>query len=258
MTALGTGHRYFTTANDLIEIDITYECNLRCFNCDRSCTQAPTKEQMELGQVEKFIRESISSGRNWKRIRVMGGEPFLHPKVIEILERLDEYRRELSPSTLIEIVTNGFGDDVVSKYPDVPEGIIIHNTNKKDRFQKKFEPFNLAPADDESFNTAEYTKGCWITEECGLGLGPYGYYQCAVAAGIDRVFGYDIGCKSLPGFDELFLEHKRVLCRLCGHFRSGSFVPPEQRNPVSGEPCSASWTAALDRRKKLMIELGRF
>ena len=33
---------YYERSIDLIEIDITYSCNLSSFSCDRSCGHAPT------------------------------------------------------------------------------------------------------------------------------------------------------------------------------------------------------------------------
>jgi MoaA/NifB/PqqE/SkfB family radical SAM enzyme len=39
-----------------IELDITYECNLKCLGCNRSCTQAPTKESLSLGDVRDLFK----------------------------------------------------------------------------------------------------------------------------------------------------------------------------------------------------------
>lgn len=40
----------YTRSHRLVEIDITYNCNLRCPNCNRSCSQAPTRKQMTIQQ----------------------------------------------------------------------------------------------------------------------------------------------------------------------------------------------------------------
>ena len=44
------GPRY-RRSRDRIDIDITWECNLNCFHCNRSCQQAPTEEMMTVKQV---------------------------------------------------------------------------------------------------------------------------------------------------------------------------------------------------------------
>ena len=43
----------------------------------------------------------------------------------------------------------------------------------------------MAPKDDHRHIFSDFRNCCWITEECGLGLTPYGYYHCAIAGGID-------------------------------------------------------------------------
>ncbi len=65
------GPEYQTSMSD-IEIDISFGCNLKCYNCDRSCTQAPDNSIMSVSQVEKFIGESITKNKKWRRIRILG------------------------------------------------------------------------------------------------------------------------------------------------------------------------------------------
>lgn len=38
--------RPFQPSRNYAEIDITYKCNLKCINCNRSCTQAPIDTEM--------------------------------------------------------------------------------------------------------------------------------------------------------------------------------------------------------------------
>ncbi len=237
----------FRPATDLIEIDITFACNLRCFNCDRSCTQAPEGGRMTVEQIQRFVTESREQGRQWRRIRIMGGEPTLHPEFAGILNVLLSWRDEESPGTLLELVTNGYGDRVRRVLERVPAGIRVKNTGKEERFQPKFEPFNLAPSDDGLLRHADFSNGCWITKECGIGLNAYGYYPCAVAGGIDRVFGEDIGRKRLPSPDDPMSDLLRASCARCGHFRNGHFLPVRERTPVAGEPQSRAWREAYRR-----------
>jgi len=55
-------------------------------------------------------------------------------------------------------------------------------------------------------------------EDCGMGLTPSGYYMCAVAGGIDRVFRYDLGRKEVPDESDTLVDQMAAFCRLCGHF----------------------------------------
>ena len=102
------GPRY-RRSRDRIDIDITWNCNLRCFHCNRSCQQAPTEEHMTVGQVRRFLQETLDRGQRWKKIHLIGGEPTLHPQFDEILALVLEFRRRHSPGTNVMVTTNGFG-----------------------------------------------------------------------------------------------------------------------------------------------------
>ncbi len=165
----------------------------------------------------------------------------LHPDIFEIVNTISIYRDEHSPITKIEITTNGYGNEVNERLKKIPEDIWVNNTKKDGRYQKKFEAFNIAPCDKWHNILTDFVNGCWITHDCGIGLNRYGYYPCAVAGSIDRVFGFDKGFKKLPDYTSEFNEQKRMLCKYCGHFIRRKFVPVDQRTAVIGEPRSKSW-----------------
>jgi hypothetical protein len=237
----------FRTTFDALEIDVTFRCNLKCLNCDRSCSQAPDNSMMTIPQVEKFVRESVAADKRWARIRFMGGEPMLHGDIFEIVEVLDNYRREQSPATNIEIATNGFGDEVNDRLRRIPEGVRVVNSRKTNRYQEKFDRFNLAPCDKWYYFLTDFVNACWVTRMVGFGLNRYGYYHCAAAGSIDRVLGFDMGIKKLPGEVSAFDGQKRNLCKYCGHFPPGRYIPPEHKIAEHGEPRSKKWAAAYQK-----------
>lgn len=210
----------FPRSRKLIVIDITYRCNLGCPNCNRSCgeRQAPSNEDMTVEQIHKFIQEQIENEKKWIRIRLAGGEPTLHPHFMEILTSLLEYKRDHSPETCIEIVTNGSGDKVNDVLSKVPKDIVITNSQKGSKHQL-FYPFNKAPRDSVWYKGVDYFNGCFTTTFCGTGLTAGGYYPCVVAGGIDRVFGFDKGRKELPSDKDSMAEELRIFCSLCGAFK---------------------------------------
>jgi len=208
----------YKRSNEIIEIDITYECNLRCANCNRSCTQAPSKERMTVAQIEKFVNESINKGIRWKLIFLLGGEPTLHPDILTILSILLDYKKKYSPNTRVSLTTNGTGDFVKNVLRKVPKGITIEDTNKGSRGYRHWS-FNAAPIDSIWYKLLDFCNGCSELSECGMGLTPYGYYCCSIAGGIDRIFGFDMGRKTLPEKNDLMIEQVKKFCRLCGHFK---------------------------------------
>ena len=234
-----------------IEIAITYDCNVKCFNCVQSCRQAPTKECMTVQQIKKFIKESIEQNRKWEHIRVLGGEPTLYPKIFEILNLLLNYKKNFSPNTKVVLVTNGFGPKVNNILSKIPDKISIENSRKSSSIQPNFVSINIAPTDLKEYKDIDYSNGCWVTNVCGIGLSPYGYYPCLTAASIDRVFGFDTGRKRLPSSDDSMRDQLRLLCKYCGFFK--------HFNKVIGakEEMSQSWKRAYKKykRKKPVLSL---
>ena len=233
------GYQY-RVATEIIEIDLTYLCNLRCNNCNRSSAQAPEAAHIDLDVVRQFVDDSLLARRNWSRIRLLGGEPTLHPDFMAILNELERYRAEY-PDTSIQLVTNGYGSKVKRILQSIPKSIYIENSSKNSDVQPGFGPFNLAPQDSASYLWADYRNGCAIASTCGLGLTPQGYYPCAIAGGIDRVLGLQRGRSRLPPASDEMRDLMDTACRLCGRFRDGHYVPERLRPPLLKQETSPSW-----------------
>ncbi|MCX5713851.1 MAG: radical SAM protein [Candidatus Omnitrophica bacterium] len=231
------GIKYERTLRN-IEIDLSYYCQLKCFNCNRSCRQAPTEERMSVDQIKKFIKESKDSNIKWQRIRLLGGEPTMHPDIFEIMNLILDYKFSYSPNTVIHLVTNGFGEEVSKVLSKVPNGIEIFNSQKKSPRQL-FSPFNLAPLDYDKYRDRDYTDGCVNYSKCGIGLSLYGYYCCGNAAGIDRVLGFNAGRKKIPIDDDAMKDHLQIFCKFCGVFTRFKLSKKEL--------ISASWKKAYEK-----------
>lgn len=230
----------YQVADDLIEIDITYQCNLKCNNCNRSSAQAPDKTQIGLDEISRFVEDSLSQKKRWRKIRVLGGEPTLHPQLSEILAEL--YRlKQIHPELSIQLVTNGYGRRVNKAISVLPEWLSIENSAKTDVVQPKFGPFNLAPVDSWYHKFSDFSNGCDIAKTCGIGLTPQGYYPCAVAGGIDRVLNQKNGRQRLPESDDEMRDLMKHACGLCGRFRDGHYVPPKLRPQILEQRTSISW-----------------
>lgn len=230
----------YQVASDLIEIDLTYLCNLRCNNCNRSSAQAPAPVHLSLNDIRRFVDESLAARRDWARIRLLGGEPTLHPDFAHVIAELRRYKEHF-PATRIQLVTNGFGQRVQSVLERIPDFIEIENSSKIGTVQPEFGPFNLAPQDSQAYRFVDYRNGCSIMKACGVGLTPQGYYPCAVAGGIDRVRGMQRGRSALPGPEDQMRDLLADACALCGRFRDGHFVPIKLRKPLVEQRTSRSW-----------------
>ncbi|WP_459925454.1 radical SAM protein [Desulfatiferula olefinivorans] len=239
----------YQRSRERIEIDITYACNLHCLNCNRSVKQAPTAMEMSLDQIGSFVRQSITKQKKWKTIRVLGGEPTLHSQFFSVIDCLDRYR-SYNPDCLIEVVSNGYGKTVQRRLDSLPGWVAVENSYKKSNVQTAFAPFNMAPLDEVRYRHSDYRNGCIIAAECGMGLGPGGYYPCAIAAGIDRITGWGIGRKDLPEDNDSMTDLMARFCGLCGRFHDGHFVPFNLRPSLNEEQISPTWKRLYDEWEK--------
>lgn len=221
----------FRSRLDRIIIDLTHECDLACLDCNRSCGagQAPAAERIGPEQVRRFVSESLETGKRWRRIMLEGGEPTLHPQLEEIIEELLRYRRLAHAPCEIELCSNGNGPRAARALRRLPGGVRVKNSAKSGVPAQGHFAFNVAPCDLAEFAGADYSQGCYIHLIFGLGMTRSGYYPHPVCAGIDRVFGFDIGLKRLPVSAGEMAAQMRRLCPLCGHFR-------EYRSGGAGRP----------------------
>lgn len=218
-----------------IQLEVTSKCNMKCFNCDRSCGQAPAEQHMTIDQISSFTRDVIKNGWWFDRVDIIGGEPTLHPNFFDVINEMSQLRKYLNNRKCkFRLSTNGVSDytkDVLSK---VPDWIKIRNSNKKDG-QGKFDSYNKAPIDFD----IENAPVCDIPWRCGFALTPYGYYPCGAGGGLDRVFRFDVGIKDLSSFDIPSVKKQMdILCRYCGH--SPTSILERTEKPVM----SKSWIEA--------------
>lgn len=234
-----------------IEIEITTMCNLKCYNCDRSCRHASSYERISIEQITKFVTESLENKWDWELISILGGEPTLHPDLLKIIDVIKKYKYK-NWNCDVKIMSNGFGPYVKETLELIPDWVSIRNTEKINNINT-FRSYNMAPIDISGFNEkTKFENGCIIPEECGIALTRYGFYPCGAGASVDRVFGFDLGIKALSSITELGLRNQRSkLCRICGHFK---YMQPNSQNIsfnwIKEEIISPSWEKAYCEYKK--------
>lgn len=71
-----------------LRISLTDRCNLRCVYCmpKDGLQWQPRAEQLSVEEITRVVEAAVSGGV--KRIRLTGGEPLVHPHIVEIVRRL--------------------------------------------------------------------------------------------------------------------------------------------------------------------------
>jgi len=249
------GRKQFIPNQNKIEIDITYQCDLKCVGCNRSCTQAPSNEMMSVIQIQNFILESIKLNKKWELINILGGEPTMHPNFIEIVNIiLFQYIDNFSPTTILQVTSNGLPSAklIINELPTHKNLVLDKLSFKTSNKVEYFSPFNDAPIDNPKFENADYSKGCWVTAYCGIGLNSFGLYACSVIGGIDRVVGKNIGIKSLAEIDTIKLTNQlSEFCKYCGNYadyeiNKGDFIPRCEKAPYNKNIISKTWQSIYE------------
>lgn len=82
--------------------EIVHHCNLECKGCDH-CAPIAQEEYVELKTYKKDIAKMQKIFHRINSFAIMGGEPLLHPQIIDIMK----ISREILKYTHISIYTNG-------------------------------------------------------------------------------------------------------------------------------------------------------
>ena len=93
---------FFRAELPYLEFHVTDHCNMNCKGCFHYCPIA-SEHFADLTQYTKDIRRLAQLFRNITKIRIMGGEPLLHPDVAGFITA----SRSAFPLSNIHVVTNG-------------------------------------------------------------------------------------------------------------------------------------------------------
>lgn len=202
--------------NKSIEIQVMLACNWSCHACDQF-SNLPSiswvrKATMTIKQIEKFCQEMRESNAYIGRIRLVGGEPTLHPKLGEILRLLTEIKNE-GHIHQIEIVTNGTGMKNIVPVRDLIDKVRVSGEADK----QKHHTANLSQTPASLGYKGRMCSAPW---HCGISLNYYGYFPCSSGAGLARLMS------NMSQWQRLLLPQRGVLeewpdlqelCNYCYH-----------------------------------------
>lgn len=209
--------------NNLV-IDVTYQCDLKCKNCNRLCGILPRKNEVNLNQIEQIVSDSIKLNKKWNRIIVAGGEPSLFSKINElyyILQEYSIYHNKVFDSQKLQIIhaTNGLSKSTKMKIKSLPSVVTHVYNSEKNNSEPYFQAMTVAPIDLGVYKEGEL-KVCSESWNCGICFNYRGFYPCAESASInDALISEDLSIKSLAQVN--FESMSKILhktCRYCGYY----------------------------------------
>jgi len=181
---------------------------------------------MTVAQVARFVDESLELDWEWERIRILGGEPTLHPQLHEIAAEIARYTARF-PKVFLQVLSNGRGKWAREKDWLTRAGWNVHVEGPKTKgiTPDWFTNTRIVPVDRNPKVGILPPCGIFAIRGCGIGLTRHGYFLDGAGASIARVAGYDIGVMSLKDVTwNAMLGQATILCRVCGHWN-----PPDGR-----------------------------
>jgi len=210
----------YTPKNNAAEFHITYRCNLRCPGCNRglSIADIPVPD-MTMRDVDSFIEQMLALGKRFT-IVLLGGEPTLHPDILNFVDRLHPHVAR------IKIVSNGFTEAThyILAWAESKGALIDRGSFKKNikAFYRAFVKDTFIDPSDFGINRTtpcDWHSGCsgW---GCGFSVDSLGYTVCCIGGVIDSLRSLNVRTKKLADlFDPDFARWQtEQLCKRCGAF----------------------------------------
>jgi hypothetical protein len=170
--------------NKSLEVQLLLACNWSCQACDQfsqfSRWSWIKRGTMTLEQIDHFCQEMVEANAYFGRIRLVGGEPTLHPKFADIVAMLHSRLVVTGHIGLLEVITNGTG---AAKLEPVKH--LIHKVRTSGESAKQAAHTANLVATPASLGYKG--KRCGQPEHCGWSLSYYGFAPCSSAAGIMRL-----------------------------------------------------------------------
>ena len=231
---------------DWLELDITYACGLNCINCNRMTGIAPGRPEQNITvrQIEQLIEDSVRLQYPWREWFLVGGEPTTHPELDTIVSRIAEYRATYNPELRLTLATHGNGEHTQKRLEELSAAfpfLQILNSHKTIPVQTDFVAPCVAAIDlDPEWAATHRYEGCSVSGHCGISMNFAGFYPCALAGAIDRIFGLNQAIIALAAVSEAAMSEKyQIFCRFCGYYRPIRESSQTLLSPV--------WRAVLDR-----------
>ena len=167
-----------------LRISLTDRCNLRCVYCmPEECEFQPTSELMTTAEVIRLTRIFARMGTN--KIRLTGGEPSIHPEIIDIVKGI----KTIAGIRSVSMTTNGVLLDKLAS-PLAAAGLERVNISLDTTDPKEF--FQISRRD--SYH--KVWNGILAAEKAGL-----------LPVKINVVIVRGLNDESIPNLAQLTLEH---------------------------------------------------
>lgn len=201
----------------IIQIEATNLCNRSCSNCVRFCGHYRKEKifYVELNNVIKYLK-ALDGFAGY--VGLIGGEPTLHPKFMDLCKIMQDYRGRARCGIWTNCLTPQFKEHRKL----IEETFFILNYNKHDT-NITHTPILVASGEvvSDELERKEFNDNCWLQNTWSANITPKGAYFCEVAGMLSWLYDGPDGWDATDpewwkkGIPE-YAEQADWACRKCG------------------------------------------
>ena len=233
-------------------INFTFACNLSCVGCDRASFIKPQHSPpMTKERLGEFLEEVKAEGIELKRMRIVGGEPTLHPDFLEMTTMCIRYSEETEYRCNVRIFSNQHAprtrtllDEVHRKHPSLQ----MMGAHKKESWVfPRMTRYEYVSPKDAGIDCPWPCPNMGSRGKCGNGVDQVGYSLCPTAGPIDAILGLGARATTIKQMlDPEFVRwQSETICSRCGQFMAYTERELPQLWYCNGTPVSATYAQKL-------------
>jgi hypothetical protein len=235
-----------------VALNFTFACNLSCVGCDRASFVKPQHSPpMTPDRLRSFFDEVRSVGIELKGMRMVGGEPTLHPQFMEMAGICMDYARSTDHRCGVRIFSNQYSEasrkllaEALQRWPK------LRSTGEHKLRSWTFPPmtrYEFVSPQDAGVDCRYPCPNMAGRGNCGAGVDQVGYALCPTGSVIDAILKLGARATSVRQMlDPEFIRHQaEVTCSRCGNFMAYQQEDLPQLWYCNGTPVSKTYRNAL-------------
>ncbi|MHC4356949.1 MAG: radical SAM protein [Planctomycetota bacterium] len=233
-------------------LNFTFACNMACVGCDRASFVKPQHSPpMTIDRLHGFLDEVRSIGLELRRMRIVGGEPTLHPDFMEMAGVAMRYAAETRHRCNVRLFSNRFTEEskvlvreAKARYPHLQ---VLGRPKKRSAVFPPMTRYEYVSPLDLGIRCPHPCPNMGGRLKCGSGVDQVGYSLCPTAGPIDAILGLDARARTIRQMlDPEFVRWQaETICSHCGNFMAYQAEDLPQLWYCNGTPVSATYALAL-------------
>lgn len=231
-----------------LRANITYECDLKCPNCNRACDMAISspKENMTIEQFKEVLDDAKKLNiKIWNKILLTGGEPSKHPDLFKFCEELVKFKKDFHHNVSLFLCTyqpsntKCMVEEIFKTFPEIELQGVQKTQKRKHKIATYMAPIDLSEKEPPFYRGCHHGAGL-----CGQTVDYKGFYPCPTAPAIARTFDIDCAVKKLKDVSlHSLTDCYDSVCKFCGYYNM-------TRARGSEVKMSKSWQDAIQKYNK--------